>query len=142
MSIFKSMEISSSGLSVERMRLDTISSNIANSSTTKTEDGEVYTKKTVTFKERYKSEINELGIKENVSAGVEIDEIAESDNEFKKVYEPSHPDADEDGFVTYPNVDILEEIVDMMAATRAYEANVTTFNASKSMLLKALEIGK
>jgi flagellar basal-body rod protein FlgC len=124
------------------MRLDTISSNIANSSTTKTEDGGVYTKKTVTFKEKYNSEINELGIKENVSAGVEIDEIAESDNEFKKVYEPSHPDADEDGFVTYPNVDILEEIVDMMAATRAYEANVTTFNASKSMLLKALEIGK
>ena len=142
MSIFKSMEISSSGLSVERMRLDIVSSNIANASTTKTEDGEVYRKKTVTFKEKFKNEVNETGKSGVTSSGVEINKIEESTDEFKIVYEPTHPDADENGFVTYPDVDILQEMVDMMAATRAYEANVTAFNASKSMLLKALEIGR
>ncbi|SHH83541.1 flagellar basal body rod protein FlgC [Clostridium grantii] len=142
MSIFKSMEISSSGLSVERMRLDTVSSNIANASTTKTEDGEVYRKKTVTFKEKFKNQVDEMGKSSVVSSGVEINKIEESTDEYKIVYEPTHPDADENGFVTYPNVDLLQEMVDMMSATRAYEANVTAFNASKSMLLKALEIGR
>lgn len=142
MSIFRNMEISSSGLSVGRMKMELISSNIANSSTTKTENGEVYRRKVATFQEKYKTQINELGISKRLGSGVEIKEVMEDNSELKMVYDPSHPDTDENGFVTLPNVDILDEMVDMMAATRAYEANVTAFNASKSMLLKALEIGR
>lgn len=142
MSIFRNMEISSSGLSVERMKMELISSNIANSSTTKTEDGEVYKRKIPTFKEKYQTIINEAGQSQRLGSGVEIEEVVEDDSELKKIYDPSHPDSDEDGFVTLPNVDILDEMVGMMAATRAYEANVTAFNSSKSMLLKALEIGR
>ena len=142
MSIFRNMEISSSGLSVERVKMELISSNIANSSTTKTEDGQIYRRKVATFKEKYKTEIDELGKSEKLGSGVEIEEIKEDDSELRMVFDSSHPDADENGFVTMPNVDILDEMVAMMAATRAYEANVTAFNSSKSMLLKALEIGR
>ncbi|GAA0178087.1 flagellar basal body rod protein FlgC [Clostridium sediminicola] len=142
MSIFRNMEISSSGLSVERMKMELISSNIANSSTTKTEDGEVYKRKTLTFKEKYETVINESGQKEKLGSGVKIEKIVEDDSDIRMIYDPSHPDSDENGFVTMPNVDVLDEIIDMMVATRAYEANVTAFNSSKSMLLKALEIGR
>ncbi len=142
MSIFRNMEISSSGLSVDRMKMELISSNIANASTTVDENGEVYKRKIPTFKEKFKTVIDEAGNQNKVGSGVEIREVVEDDSDLKVVYEPEHPDADENGFVTYSNVDVLDEIVDMMKATRSYEANVTAFNSSKTMLLKALEIGR
>ncbi|WP_461205744.1 flagellar basal body rod protein FlgC [Clostridium sp. DL1XJH146] len=142
MSIFRNMEISSSGLSVDRMKMELISSNIANESTTVDENGDVYRRKIPTFKEKFKTVIDEQGNQDRLGSGVEIKEVVEDDSDLKVVYEPDHPDADENGFVTYSNVDVLDEIVDMMKATRSYEANVTAFNSSKSMLLKALEIGR
>ncbi|CDF58023.1 flagellar basal body rod protein FlgC [Thermobrachium celere] len=137
--IFSGMRISASGLSAERIRMDIISNNIANIETTRTENGGPYKRKIVTFKENLNSSINKLNSKYN---GVKVDKITEDNSPFKKVYNPSHPDADKDGYVMMPNVNILNEMVDLITATRAFEANVTAFNSQKQMALKALEIGR
>lgn len=144
MKMFDTFSISASGLTAERLRLDTIASNIANSTTTRTEDGGPYRRKIAVFKENLEREINALSRQsEMVSKGVKVDSIVHDETtSFKTVYDPSHPDANEEGYVQMPNVDILNEMVDMIAATRAYEANVTALNAGKSMFLKALEIGR
>ena len=134
MNTFSAMRISASGLSAERLRMDTITSNIANAQTTRTEDGGPYTRKVAVFKEALDSKMRPIG--------VTAIEIQDDESEYRKVYDPSNPDADETGYVTYPNVNILNEMADMMVATRSYEANVDTFNALKSMFSKALEIGK
>lgn len=143
MKIFKTFEISASGLTAEKLRMDTIASNIANSTTTRTENGGPYRRKIAVFKENLEKEINRISNKtETTSKGVKVDSIVEDETPFKKVYDPNHPDADEEGFVEMPNVNVLNEMVDMIAATRAYEANVTALNASKAMFYKALEIGR
>jgi flagellar basal-body rod protein FlgC len=128
------MRISASGLSAERMRMDTISSNVANAKTTRTEDGGAYKRKVVTFSENYDEKLGMLGVK---TASIEEDK-----SPLRKLYEPEHPDADEQGYVEYPNVDMLVEMSDLIVASRAYESNVDTLNAQKSMISKALEIGR
>ena len=143
MKIFKTFEISASGLTAEKLRMDTIASNIANSTTTRTEDGGPYRRKIAVFKENLEKEINRISNKtETISKGVKVEAIVEDNTPFKRVYDPNHPDADEEGYVEMPNVNVLNEMVDMIAATRAYEANVTALNASKAMFLKALELGR
>ncbi|NLK73540.1 MAG: flagellar basal body rod protein FlgC [Clostridiales bacterium] len=143
MKIFKTFEISASGLTAEKLRMDTIASNIANSTTTRTEDGGPYRRKIAVFKENLEKEINRVSNKtETISKGVKVEAIVEDNTPFKRVYDPNHPDADEEGYVEMPNVNVLNEMVDMIAATRAYEANVTALNASKAMFLKALELGR
>lgn len=145
MSIFKSMEISASALTAQRLRLDVISSNIANVDTTRTETGEPYRRKMVVFQEiKEMSDFRELlSNKINYDgAGVRVAAIIEDQRPLKVVYDPSHPDADENGYVRLPNVNIVEEMIDMISATRSYEANVTAINSAKSMINKALEIGK
>lgn len=140
MSIFDSMRINSSGLSLERLKLDTISSNIANVNTTRTEEGGPYQKKTVVFEESLMQKTADLaGTIDQKSFGVRATGIEESD-ELVLEYNPTHPDADEEGYVSMSNVDMADEMVDMMNTIRTYEANVTATNASKSMLSKALEI--
>ena len=141
MKIFDTFSISASGLSAERLRMDTIASNVANANTTRTEDGGPYRRKVAVFRERLENEMQRgsFGVK---TSGVEAVGIQEDDSPFKKVYDPGHPDADGDGYVELPNVNLLNEMVDMIAATRAYEANVTVINSSKGMYAKALEIGK
>ena len=135
MNAFSAMRISASGLSAERLRMDTINSNLVNAQTTRTAEGDgPYTRKIAVFKEI-------LDAKQN-SNGVTAVEIEDDKSEFRKVYDPTHPDAGEDGYVVYPNVNILNEMADMIASTRAYEANVDTLNANKSMFAKALEIGR
>jgi flagellar basal-body rod protein FlgC len=135
--LFSSISISATGLSAERLRMDTISSNIANVNTTRTEDGGPYKRKVAVFKENLDSAINN-----NNLGGVEVAGIVDDDAPLKRVFDPNHPDADEEGFVLMPNVNILNEMADLIVATRSYEANVTALNASKSMFLKALEIGR
>lgn len=144
MKMFDTFSISSSGLTAERLRLDTIASNIANSTTTRTEEGGPYRRKIAVFRENLQREINALsGENQVVSKGVKVESIIDDTaTAFKRVYNPSHPDASEDGYVQMPNVNILNEMVDMITATRAYEANVTALNSGKSMFLKALEIGR
>lgn len=134
MAMFDSMRISASGLSAERLRMDTISANVANAQTTRTEDGGAYVRKVAVFKEA----LDEAG----KCKGITAVGIVEDTSELEKVYDPTHVDADEDGYVTMPNVNILNEMADMIVATRTYEANADALNAAKSMFSTALTIGK
>lgn len=134
MSMFNSLRISASGLSAERLRMDTISSNIANVNTSRGEDGKPYVRKVAVFQEA-------LDNKQQLN-GVKAVGIVDDPSPLRKEYDPTNPDADKDGYVTMPNVNILNEMADMIAASRSYEANVDTLNANKSMFMKALEIGK
>lgn len=134
MNSFDAMRISASGLSAERLRMDTITSNMVNATTTRTENGGPYVRKVAVFQEALDSSMNSYGVK---SVGIKDDKSA-----LRMVYDPSHPDANADGYVAYPNVNVLNEMADMIAATRAYEANVDTLDANKAMFMKALEIGR
>ncbi|SHN16131.1 flagellar basal body rod protein FlgC [Gracilibacillus kekensis] len=151
MSIFSGINTSASGLTAQRLRMDTISSNIANMDSTRAtinEDGEYepYRRKIAVFSPKDQSFSSILQRTthrgQDEGSGVKVSEIAEDEEPFKLVFNPNHPDANEDGYVEMPNVDPLKEMVDMMSATRSYEANVTSLNATKTMLMKALEIGK
>ena len=132
--VFGGIRISASALSAERLRMDVIASNIANMRTTRTEEGGAYVRKIAVFEENFDSKLGALGVK--------AVEIKDDKSEMKYEYNPSHPDADENGYVQYPNVDILVEKADLMTAQRAYESNVDTLNAQKSIISKALEIGR
>lgn len=149
MSIFNGINASASALTAQRLRMDVVSSNMANAQTTRAkvgEDGnyEPYRRKMVSLAADEKSFGSFLSkaVSQNEATGVKATKISEDETPFKLVYNPSHPDANEDGYVEMPNVDPLKEMVDLMSATRSYEANVTALNASKGMLMKALEIGK
>lgn len=136
---FAGMDISASGLSAERVRMNIISNNLANANSTHGPDGKPYTRKMVIFQEMLNEAVgNDL----NRGEGVQVADIIESKNPYRKVFDPTHPDADESGIVSYPNVNPIEEMVDMITATRSYEANVAAFNASKMMVNKALELGR
>jgi len=147
MSIFSSFNINSSGLTAQRYRMDIISQNIANANTTRTADGTPYRRKVVTFAEKNSntpfSRVLKLSRDKYSGDGVKVDGVYEdTETDLTMVYDPSHPDADENGYVMYPNVNIITEMTNMIDASRAYEANSTAFNASKAMAMKGLEIGK
>lgn len=151
MGVFNSINISSSALTAQRLRMDVASSNIANAQSTRATvnangEYEPYRRKMVTFQpstRNFRSYLNRAMTSEQIStSGVKVSRIVDDQTPFKLEYHPNHPDANEDGYVRLPNVDPLKEMVDIMSATRSYEANVTSLNASKNMLLKALEIGK
>lgn len=143
MSAFNSLRISASGLSAERLRMDTITSNVVNFRTTRGEGGKPYVRKVALFQENFKRELDkETGLMKKTPVGVKAIGIIEDSSPLRRVYEPSNPDADADGYVMMPNVNILNEMADLMAASRAYEANVTVINTEKGMLMKSLEIGK
>ncbi len=144
MAFLNSLNIIGSALTAERFRTDTILQNISNASTTKTQDGEPYRRKQVVLEERALNfeETLDNEQKRLVEGGVHVAQVVESDKPFTPVYDPSHPDANEDGYVMYPNVNTTEEMVDLMAASRAYENNLTALSVVKSMAIKALEIGK
>lgn len=145
--LFKAFNISSSGLTAQRLRIDTISENIANVNTTRTADGGPYRRKTLVLESREQErkfpEILNNSLEElKVGNGVRVVNIVEDQSPFKLVYDPNHPDADQEGYVSMPNINIVTEMVNMISATRAYEANATVMKASKDMALKALEIGR
>lgn len=144
MSIFHSMRINTSGLTLERFKLDTISTNIANVNTTRTENGEgPYLQQQVTFQEAMRQRVNPLdGETTYSSSGVRITGVETDEENIRIVFEPDHPGADENGYVAYPNVDMADEMIDMMTAIRTYDANVTAINSSKELLQRALEIGR
>jgi flagellar basal-body rod protein FlgC len=140
---FSAMRISASGLSAERLRMDTIASNIANATTTRGDDGRPYVRKVAVFQENLTRELNREGSGTTKKLlGVKAVGVKEDTSPLRRVFDPSHPDADDEGYVTMPNVNILNEMADMIAATRAYEANVNAINAEKGMFMKALEIGR
>lgn len=147
--IFTSFQTTASALTAQRLRMDVISNNIANSETTRTKNGGPYQRQQVVFvaksgKGSFASHLASAKRGNTLDApgrGVEVSSIIADDSPGNTIYDPTHPDADEDGFVTYPNVNIVTEMTDMLSATRSYEANVTVFNALKSMALKAIELG-
>lgn len=148
MRLTNGFDISSSALTAQRFRMDVISSNIANADSTRARlvNGKwvPYQRKLVTIEPKKPAFADALQDAMNGGAGdgVRVTKVTDDQSPFKQVYNPSHPDADENGFVMMPNVDVLKEMVDMISATRSYEANVTALNASKSMITKALEIGR
>ncbi|MFL0269653.1 flagellar basal body rod protein FlgC [Candidatus Clostridium radicumherbarum] len=140
---FNTLRISASGLSAERLRMDTIASNIANVTTTRGENGQPYIRKIAVFQENLDRELNpKTGKVEDNLLGVKAVGIENDTSPLRKVYDPTNPDAGPDGYVTMPNVNIMNEMADMISSTRAYEANVSAMNSEKSMFMKALEIGK
>ncbi|EOS74627.1 flagellar basal-body rod protein FlgC [Dorea sp. 5-2] len=146
MSFLSSFDISASGMTAERQRLDIASENIANSETTRTASGGTYRRKMVVLEEvpstSFRTKFNRLLNRTASKGGVKVTEIVEDQRDLNPVYNPDHPDANEEGYVMMPNVDLVKETVDGMAATRAYEANITAFNAMKLMAQRALDIGK
>ncbi len=145
MALFTGMNINASGMSAERLRLDVISENIANASTTRTKEGGPYVRKNVIFTEKV-STADSFGEVLNrtisgIGNGVKVTAITkDTDTDMNLVYEPSHPDADENGYVLYPNVNIVTEMTDLIDASRAFEANATAFEASKNVASRGLSI--
>ncbi len=145
--VFSTLAISASALTAERLRMDVISNNIANANTTRTIEGGPYTRQRVVFAPRF--DVNpsfapmlSTMTKDGVPLGVRATGITRDPSPPRMVYDPGHPDANAEGYVAYPNVNIVNEMVDMISATRAYDVNVSALNASKSMALRALEIGR
>lgn len=168
MSVFNSMKINHSGLSLERLKMDIISTNMANVNTTRTEGGGPYLKKEVLFRESLKNasskvdredgigmrranaseESSNMGAKylnlgnRRKSSGVKVVGIMENEEGLREVYDPEHPDSDEEGYVFFPNVNMVDEMISLINVQRTYEANVTALTTSKNLLKKALEISK
>lgn len=140
MNFLLSLEISASGLYAQRKRMDVIAGNLANIETTRTQKGGPYRRKILVMSTKAVHNFDEvLAIQVE---GVKIDDIVEDKSPFMRVFNPSHPDADKDGYLLKPNVDLIVEITNMLMARRAFEANVAAIKSTKQMALKALEIGK
>jgi flagellar basal-body rod protein FlgC len=133
MGFFNILNTSATGLSAQRIRINIIANNLANANTTKTDNGEPYRRKDLVFKEVLEGEYK---------GGVKVDRIVEDKKPYVLKYEPGHPDANEEGYVQYPNVNPTEEMVNMIEASRSYEANVTVLNTAKQLAMRALEIGR
>lgn len=145
MDFLSSLNISGSGLTAQKLRMDVISQNIANADVTRTEAGAPYRRKMVVLSSikgggTFRDALDQATAVK--AGGVQVESIVEDQSDLVPVYNPSHPDANAEGYVMMPNVNTAQEMIDMMSASRAYEADVTAFNATKSMILKALEIGR
>lgn len=145
--IFQSFNINASGMTAQRFRMDIISENVANVNTTRrAEDGETYRRKVVTFGEKRVTPFTKVlqNTREAyMGNGVKVTSVREdTETDFIMKYDPAHPDADENGYVSYPNVNIVTEMTNMIDASRSYEANATAFESSKAMAMKGLELGK
>ncbi len=141
MGIFDILRISSSGLKAQRARMEVIAGNLANIHTTKTDEGGPYKKKEAVFVSADVSgEKSFGGVLSKKIEGVKVDSIQESEKAFERIFDPNHPDADPEGYVLLPNVNLMEEMTDMTAATRAYEANINVMNTTKEMLIKSLDL--
>lgn len=149
MGMFLGIDASASGLTAERLRMDVISNNIANANTTRTDRGGAFHRRYVVFEPRDREPKKfehvlkkAVGLNRQTGEGVRAVQITEDDTPGPMVYDPGHPDANAEGYVEKPNVNIVTEMIDMITAQRAYEANSTAINAAKAMMSKALEIGK
>lgn len=145
MSMFSAFDVNASGLTAQRYRMDVISENVANANTTRTSDGTPYRRKTVVFQERdsqtpFSRVLNKATDRYSGKGVKVVGTYEDHTTDLVKAYDPAHPDADEDGYVWYPNVNIITEMTNLIDASRAYEANATAFDASKSMALKGLEM--
>jgi len=140
MDIFKSLQISGSGMAAQRKWMDTIASNLANARATRTPEGGPYRRRDPVFQAEPAEEAGGIAIGPSARTGVKVVSINVDTAPPNKVFEPGHPDADADGNVAYPNVSVVEEMTNMIAASRSYEANVQSFNAFKNMATRALDL--
>jgi len=145
MDIFTTFDIAASGLKAQTTRLNTISSNLANAETTSTPEGGPYKKKSVVFQsdnQPFKQHFDNSLQAQSQAQGVKVSKIIEDTSPPQRIYDPSHPDAKADGYVEMRNISVIKETVDMMSATRSYEANTTTIKSAKRMAMQALQIGR
>lgn len=152
MAFLSSIDVVASGLTAQQLRLDVVSENVTNSTTTRTENGGAYRRKVVAFEEIPQQEsfrdvmTRTAGLTANADrqtgGGVRVAQILEDPSDFKMVFDPTHPDANAEGYVEMPNVDMIKEMTDAIAANQAYAANVTAFNTLKAVIAKGLEIGR
>ncbi|MEB3222974.1 MAG: flagellar basal body rod protein FlgC [Candidatus Sericytochromatia bacterium] len=140
MSFFDSLHASASGLTAQRLRMDIIANNLANANSTRSKDGGAYRRQLAVFESREAQQRDIDGRTRGTPLGVRVARIIEDESPLRLVHDPDHPDANADGYVAYPNVNTVQEMTDMISATRSYEANVTVINAVKGMAGKALEI--
>jgi flagellar basal-body rod protein FlgC len=145
MNFFDAMSVSASGLSAQRLRMNLISSNLANINTTKTESGEPYRRKDAVFAAEPQESSFDEALSKSMQPGlseVRVEGIRTDNRPFIQKYDPENPDADAKGYVSLPNINVVEEMVNMLSATRSYEANVTAVTSTKEMANQALEIGR
>lgn len=145
MSVFKTFRIAASGLTAERLRMDTIANNLANANTTRSADGGPYRRQVPIFAPILERSMH--GARSPIQRGaqgqgVQVVGVVTDPSPPRLVYDPQHPDANADGYVEMPNVHVVKEMVDLITATRAYEANIAALNSAKSMAQRALEIGR
>ena len=144
--MFQSFNINASGMTAQRFRMDVISENVANVNTTRTNNGDPYRRKMVTFSEKDVTSFTRVLANTReafLGNGVKVSSVVEDhESDYIMKYDPSHPDADENGYVSYPNVNIVTEMTNMIDASRSYEANITAFESTKAMAIKGLELGK
>jgi len=146
MGMFDGLEISASGLTAERMRMDVVAQNLANAQTTRGADGQPYRRQEVVLQERTPTSgfgaalAGAMGGRTGTPGGVQVAQIAKDQTPLKRVYDPGHPDADAQGYVSMPNVDTVTEMVDLISAQRAYEANVTAMQSAKQMFSRTLDL--
>jgi flagellar basal-body rod protein FlgC len=142
------LKTAGSALTAQRLRMDVVASNLANSEATSTPEGGPYKRERVVFGPVLRDSLSKLadsadGIASGAATGgVEVKGIVQDDEDPRMVFDPTHPDADADGFVAYPNIDMVTEMTDMLSASRSYEANITIVNVAKSMAQRALDIGR
>ena len=140
MNLLTALDVNATGLAAQRKRVEVSSSNLANSQTTRTEDGGPYRRRQVVFQTTLEDSLGRsMG---NGIEGVEVSDVVEDDRPFDRRYEPGHPDADKEGYVSYPNVNSMEEMATLMAASRTYEANIAAIAVVKSMISRTLDIGR
>lgn len=134
MSLFNIFNVAGSAMSAQGQRLNTVASNIANADSVTSSTGQTYRAKQVVF--------SAVPTNNPAASGVKVQQVVEDQSPLKKLYDPKHPQADEQGYVTMPNVNVVEEMVNMISASRSYQTNVETMNAAKTMLLKTLTLGQ
>ena len=145
--LISAMDISASGMTAQRLRMDVISQNIANVSTTRAGDGGPYKRKTVLFQEQtdirpFSAHLSSILNKPVQGNGVRIQRVTEDNSPGPLVYEPAHPDANAEGYIAMPNMNVVTEMVNMIAASRSYEANATAINITKAMIAKTLDLSR
>ena len=146
--MFEILKTSGSALTAQRLRMDVIASNLANAEATSTPEGGPYKRERVVFEPVLRDSFEKIndapcsGAKAAPTEGVQVRGVVQDDEEPRMVYDPTHPDANDDGFVAYPNVDLVTEMTDMLSASRSYEANITVLNVAKNMAQRALDLGR
>ena len=146
MDLFKIFSVSGSGMAAQRSRMTVVAGNLANAETTRTPDGGPYRRRNITFQavpldNEFSAQLNELSDTSNAVQGVEVAAVKQSSRPPRQIFDPHHPDANPEGYVSLPDINPMEEMVDMLSAVRSYEANLATYNTTKSLIRKLLNIG-